>query len=334
MATGQPRVFLARPVVLRALRLVAHLSPADEPQLAQAAQRAGRPARALDPLACAAMLTHAVADGLGAQARRQAGEATLGGVREPLAMELICSGAFTRQGNHGNLLARTLLLYGDFGGRITEPLRASPQQLAEDALGMPLLQALAIGFGYYGAVLTQQALHVDLAQPPPPHMEQVAPGAVAAFLDRFAGTAAELSAAASTSRRDWQNLYLQERPILRVGERALVLDEAFLLDRLTTGLFFLVLQHEGERGGPRAQEQWRVAYGQMHETLVEAYLAGFAPVVLGGGSALFDEHDLQHAYDPHNKGGGRADVGIDFGDCVVLAEAVSGQLGVQTEIPQ
>jgi len=326
---GQPRVFLARHLVLRAIRLVAHLSPTDEAGLADAAQRTGQPTRTFDPLLCAAMLTHAVGDGMGAHTRPSANEARLGGLPEHLALEMICSGAFTRQGNHGNLLGRTLLLYRDYGARVAAPLRDTPLRLAEDALGLPLLQALAIGFHYYGSVLQQRALRADLAVPRPDYVDEVAPSAVDAFLSRFAGTDDELEAAAGSSRADWQNLYLQERPLLRTGDRTLILDEAFLLEKLTTGLFFLVLEHERARFGDAGAKRWRDAYAQMHEMLVEDYLRDFAPVDLDGTPTTFDEHDLQHVYDRKGKaGGGRVDFGIDYGDIVVLADAMSGQLSV------
>lgn len=68
----------------------------------------------------------------------------------------------------------------------------------------------------------------------------------------------------------------------------------------------------------------------MHELLVKDYLRGFAPRPIGGGTLVFDEDDLQRAYDPKNRGGGRADIGIDYGSSVLLADAVSGQLSVAT----
>ena len=285
----------------------------------------------MDPLLCATLLTHAIAVGMGAHQRSYADQRLMGSLPEALAMELICSGAFTRTGNPGNLLGRTLLLFRDYGARVTEPLRASPLELVEDALGMPLLQALAIGFYYYGAAIVQTDLRADLAVPRNAHVDQTRPGALDAFLDLFAGTVDDLAAAAAANRHDWQNLHLQERPLLRLGDRVLVLDETFLLERLTTGLFFLVVEHERAIHGEAAQQLWRKAYAEMHEMLVENYLAHFAPLSRDGTPPAFDEHDLQRVYDKRGtKGGGRADFGIDFGDVVVLAEAMSGQLSVGT----
>lgn len=332
IAAGKPRVLLARPVVLRAIRLVAHLSPRDDAALAEAARLTGRDPRAFAPLTCATMLTHAIAVGLGAHARRADDEPQMGGLPESLAIETICSGAFVRQGNQGNMLARTLLLYRDYGPRITEPLRLPPLELAEQALGMPLLQALALGFSYFaqsGSQTTGRTVDVHPLRPPD-RVEQASPGSVAAFLDRFAGTADDLAAAAEAARLDWQNLHLQERPLLLRDGGALVLDESLLIERLTTGLFFLVLEHERSLGGDRAAYRWRAAYGQMHEMLVEDYLTAWAPAGLGGLKTTFDEDDLQRVYDPANKGGGRIDLGIDYGTSVLLADAVSGQLSVKT----
>jgi len=331
VARGKRRVFLARPAVLRALRLVAHLSPVDEEALAEAAMRTGHPSRTVgDALLCSVLLSHVVADGLGAHSRSRPGEPLLGGLTESLAVELVCSGAFVRQGNAGNLLGRTLLLYRDYGARVTTVLRRPPLTLAEEALGMPLLTAPATAFYYYGATMQHPPVNTALALEPPARVLQVAPGAVEAFLDRFASTADELAAAAEANRSDWANLHLQERPLRRLGDRAIVLDEAFLLERVTTGLFFLVLEHEGRVGGEAARQQWRDAYAQMHELLVEDYLKGFAPHSFGGETLVFDEDDLRLAYDPKNRGGGRADLGIDYGSSVLLADAVSGQLSIAT----
>ncbi len=331
-AAGKPRIFLARHVILRAIRLVAHLSPTDDRELAAAQQRTGRAPRAFDPLTCATMLVHAVAVGLGAHAVRKDGDRLLGGLPEPLAMEMICGGAFARQGNAGNMLGRTLLLYRHYGALVTKPLRDAPMDLAEQALGMPLLHALAVGFSYYAQTEAQTSGRGAAVHPitPPPHVERAAPGAVTAFLDRFAGTADDLAAAASRSRLDWQNLHLQERPLLLRDGGVLVLDESFLLERFTTGLFFVVLEHERALGGDKSADQWRAAYGQMHEMLVEDYLRQWAPAGLGGARTTFDEDDLKAAYDSGNKGGGRADFGIDYGSSVLLADAVSGQLSVPT----
>jgi len=69
----------------------------------------------------------------------------------------------------------------------------------------------------------------------------------------------------------------------------------------------------------------------MHEMLVEDYLQRFAPVSLDGTPTTFDEHDLERVYDRKGtKGGGRVDFGIYFGDSVLLADAMGGQLSVPT----
>ena len=302
VADGQPRVFLARHLVLRAIRLVSHLSPATEAELHEAQARSGQQARRMDPLLCAVMITHAVGEGMGAHRFPTTGGAKLGPLPERLALELICSGAFTRRGNPGNLLGRTLLLYRDYGSRVTTSLRASPLQLAEEALGMPLLQALAIGFYYYGSVLVQGALRADLTAPRPAFVDEVSPGAVDAFLERFSGTGQELATASAANREDWQNLYLQERPLVRFGEGALVLDEVLLLDRLTTGLFFLVLENERAVGGEPGQASWRGAYAEMHEMLVEDYLGRFSPLRLDGSPNTFDELDLERVRTQEGRG--------------------------------
>ena len=119
---------------------------------------------------------------------------------------------------------------------------------------------------------------------------------------------------------------LQARPLLRLGDDVVVLDERYLIERVTRGLYWLVHDHEKNVHGESARGSWTQVWSEMVETRVEDQLRRMAPSLFGGGRAFFTEEDLQSAF-PRTK---NCDAGIDFGGDVVLAEVVSGTVKVQT----
>jgi hypothetical protein len=124
---GRPRRHLvARPVILRAMRLVAEFHSKAQPM-------ENVPALGLDLPATAVFLTHAVADGLGTDAHPEEADeqATprLGGLPEPLAIELLCAGFLSRTDVAANLLGRTRLLYTHYGNKISGPPHADPPSI-------------------------------------------------------------------------------------------------------------------------------------------------------------------------------------------------------------
>ena len=121
-------------------------------------------------------------------------------------------------------------------------------------------------------------------------------------------------------------LPIQERPLLRVGEVLLVLDEQYLIERATQGLYWFVHEHERGLDGERGWKRWNGAYANMVERRVEDQLRRMAPPLLGGGSAFFTEEDLQAAF-PRSK---NTDAGIDFGELALLAEVVTAQAALAT----
>ena len=119
---------------------------------------------------------------------------------------------------------------------------------------------------------------------------------------------------------------LQARPLLRLGDDVVVLDERYLIERVTRGLYWLVHDHEKNVHSERARGSWTQVWSEMVETRVEDQLRQMAPSLAGGGRAFFTEEDLQAAF-PRTR---NCDAGIDFGGDVVLAEVVSGTVKVQT----
>ena len=105
-----------------------------------------------------------------------------------------------------------------------------------------------------------------------------------------------------------------------------VIDIAFLLEKITLGLYWLVHDHLRETEGDQARQAWTQAWGSMVEAMVEDDLLALAPVVLGTESAYYTEEDLRFAYPGHKT----SDVVIDSGDVLVAVEIGSGRPSVET----
>jgi hypothetical protein len=282
---GQPRAFLARQIVLRAMRLV--LVPPDPPKVPN-------PAVATDlanigPEAAAVLLVHLAADAL-SQEQRVDGP-RLGLTSESLAMEMIANSLFNEQDDVGDLLARYRLLWLDCGNRLTRaPAREKPVTLLRVATGLDLDDITALGFAYYSHILAHRpgnpiAINTSINI-------SIEAATIERFLGLFSATAAELAAALVSCPQPWQMLAIQDRPLLRRGDEVIVLDERYLIERVTRGLYWLVHDYEKLNHGEQARLRWTQAYGEMIETRAEDQLRRMAPRLLGGGSAYFTEDDL------------------------------------------
>ncbi len=149
------------------------------------------------------------------------------------------------------------------------------------------------------------------------------------FLALFATTLEELASELAECELPWQMLPLQTRPLLRIGDEVVVLDEPFLLEAVTTGLYWRVSDHV-RKGDPEAWRPWSVAYAEMVEALAEELIEALAPVLLDGSSAFFTEEDIKAAFatkkgtTPPN-----IDAGVDFGMGVTLFEIVNKHMSLQ-----
>jgi len=317
---GQRRWFLARQTVLRAIRLVlVPASPATgaDPALAADLQD-------IDPESAAVLLVHLAADSL-SQERRE-GEARFCGMAEPLAMEVIANNLFNDRDDNGNLLGRYRLLWMHHGSRLTRftPRRA-PAEMLREATGISFDELTALGFGYWAHIRRcgpgdQVRLNAMIM----PGIT-VSAATIEAFLDLFSSTPSDLAAALNGCPQPWQMLPIQERPLLRLGGDVVVLDERYLAERITRGLYWLVHDHEKAVHGEKARNQWTQSYSEMVETRVEDQVRPLAPLLIGGQRAFFTEEDLQAAFPGMN-----VDAGADFGSEVVLAEVVAGTVKLGT----
>ena len=321
-ADGMTRALLARQPVLRAMRAVlTHRPPQDD--TAPGTLAAAAPG--LDPGLAGMLLVHLVAAQL--RAPYTAGGRMFGGLPEGLAMEMVANGLFHGHERPDVLLARTRMLWSTYGARIDLgrlKLRARPLGLLREATGLDLEDIAALTLAYYGYIRALQPGGL-------PGVNafagiQIGRDVVESYLGSFASTPDELAARLDACPGSWQMLPFQERPLLRVGEVILVLDEQYLIERATQGLYWFVHEHERGLDGERGWKRWNGAYAAMVERRAEDQLRRLAPPLIGGGSAFFTEEDLQAAF-PRSK---NSDAGIDFGELTLLAEVVTGQSALAT----
>jgi hypothetical protein len=320
---GRRRWFLARQVVLRAMRLV--LVPPERvpgacPDPGLAAVLDG-----IDPDTAAVVLVHLAGDVL--QDEADAGQAGPWGGSTPAAMEMIANNIFNDRDDDGDLIARYRMLWLDYGGRLTRHApRRPPADMLREAAGLGLDDMLALACHYWAPVKASRHGNPVRITAEGPAGAAISPDQVRAFLDAFSSAPAKLADALRQCPLPWQLGPIQARPLLRLGDDVVVLDERYLIERVTRGLYWLVHDHEKQVYGENARRAWTQVWGEMIETRVEDQLRQMTPSLVGGRHAFFTEEDLQAAF-PGSKS---CDAGIDFGGDVVLAEVMSGTVKTQT----
>jgi hypothetical protein len=317
---GQPRWFLARQTVLRAIRLV--LVPDSPPAATDPALAADL--EDIDPESAAVLLVHLAADSLSQE--RRADEPRFCGTAESLAMEVIANNLFKVRDDNGDLLGRYRLLWVHHGSSLTRfTPRRPPAEMLLEATGISFDELTALGFAYWAHIRTRgpgdQVWLNAMIMPG----STVSLATIEAFLDLFSSTPSSLTAALRDCPKPWQMLPIQERPLLRLGNNVVVLDERYLAERITRGLYWLVHDHEKDAYGERARIQWTQVYSEMVENRVEDQIRQLAPRLFGGRRAFFTEDDLRAAFPGKN-----IDAGADFGSEVVLTEVVAGTVKLGT----
>lgn len=305
---GGSRRFVARQPILHAMRLVL-LEGDDDGQGGN-----------LHPLTAVVLLAHATAARLGQVAADE--EQRIGGYPASLAMEMVQNLAFYEQEDMWASMDRTLRLWAV--DPVREPLRGRPIDLLRDATGLDVEDLLALGFALHSHVQgwrpgTAVAVDLDLGS-------DMDPARLASFFSIMARTPDALCRDLESASGRWDFLPFQRTPILRLPRGWVVLDGAYLWERVTSGLFWMVHDHEEQAFGSRGWKAWHRAYGEMVETIAEKQFLEMAPPLLDGGRALYTEEDFEKAYGQQKK----CDAGVDYGDAVVLFEVVSGQLSRAT----
>ena len=307
--------------MLRAIRLVlVPVSPAAAADPALAADLEG-----IGLESAAVLLAHLAADSL-SQERRD-GEPQFCGMAESLAMEMIANNLFSDRDDNGDLLGRYRLLWMHHGSRLARYIpRRPPAEMLLEATGIRFDEMTALGFAYWAHIRTREpGDEVRLNAMIMPGIT-ISTATIEAFLDLFSCTPSSLAAALEACPRPWQMLPIQERPLLRLGDDVVVLDERYLAERFTRGLYWLVHDYEKVAHGNKARIQWTQAYSEMVEHRVEDQVCQMAPQLVGAQRAFFTEEDLQAAF-PGDK---NIDAGADFGSEIVLAEVVAGTIKLGT----
>jgi hypothetical protein len=286
-----PRFFLARQLILLAIREVL-LYPGpftDQPQR--------------DAVSTAVMLTHAIGSDL---------QYTGGGVRlwEGMTsgdlMGIVQIASFNTVDDILALLDRHWRVWVELGAASAkQPIRASFEVLGREAIGLDPSLAIFMGLAL--------KINAEAWRPGNPltisttFLTDVEARDIDAFLSYTSTTAVGLSTELASASGPWAFLALERSPILRLGDQLLVVDETYLLDRVTSGLFFAVADMEGPPTGSVRRRAWSRAYSEVVEVALEKQIETLAQTipVIGSGrvSTYFSEEDIQRAYVPKGKRG-------------------------------
>jgi hypothetical protein len=311
-----PRVFLARQPILRAIRHV--LLYAGEVKQTMP----------FPPHVAAPMLAHAFATRVGHFP--EGGPDLWPGLNAGLAMELIQNFLFNQQEDVLARLDRYSRLWNDYGRRLQRTrLRASPDDLVKEAIGVERLDLFAVAFALLARALNWKVGENFSVDP------YAGVGMDRATFDAAlrvcAADEATLESELRRAPADWAMLPFERHPVLHLGGTVVILDQGYLLDRVTSGLYWIVLDHERDAYGEGAKELmvWSQAYSEMVEALAEDALRAVAPRLLtgAGGKTFYTEADIASAY---GKGVQITDVAIDFGRGIGLFEVQKGQVSAET----
>ena len=304
---GAERVFLGSQAILRAMRAVI-LDGTDEPDGTWGQQ----------PIDTAVWLAQAVAEDLGHAFAESAGPELLPDIRGAIAMELIQNYTFHSQEDPWQRLTRYSVLWGAHGaaaGRTS--LRAAPDDLFREATGVERIDLFAVAFGLWSLAndwTPGRPYRFDLegALKMPKETTRRCIELLALDMSGFENALRDQAG-------DWQMLPFEEHPVLLLADGSVVvLDESLLLDRVSSGLYWYVLNHELGRD-EKAASTWSTAFGAMVEEYAEARIQ-----TLGPKGAFYTEEQIKASY-----AGRQADALLDLG-AFLFVEVQKGQVSIPT----
>lgn len=244
-------------------------------------------------LATAVLLVHAVSAGM-SEIRESANE-FVGRMPAGLMMEMVRNGLFNQSDDVMSVLDRTVRVWQDpaMSPRRVK-LRIAPRELLSESLGgVSFEDFFALGaWIWIRAKLWTETILKNPSQPREPiTLSASLPGIVleqrivAGFLDHVAAEPAWFAGQFKDEHEAYNFLPLQTRPIVRLDDALLVLDETYLLQKFTMlGLFWAVHDHERDRDRKRGRtckqdrELWNQAHGEIIEILVTERLPYIAPL--------------------------------------------------------
>ena len=235
-----------------------------------------------------------------------------------LTLDVVRNEVFNRTEDPLVLLSRAKMLWEITTDPVEYPLRVAPEDLLANATGLSSVEWLSFGFGPWA--------HRNSDPPggpmwmPKSYFSGADPAKRYAFLDGVAADRERLAAGFEDLDRDWGFVPFEQSPLLTDGTDHLVLDVPFLIDRVTTGLYWYVLDFERTVGDER-REAWQRAFGSIFEQYALGIAERLALPLLTGGSTFYGPEDLKRA-----AVGKSPDCAIDFGNDLVLLEVVGGRL--------
>ena len=220
---------------------------------------------------------------------------------------------------------RTLSLWRDWGPRLEKyQMEKEPAEMLRDATGMVLEDILAVGLMMYGYedtwVLGRAQMTARLDE-----SADLTQDALDRFLRLVTATRQDLRRAFDGRTGPFDFFPLQGKPVIRLGDDLVVVDRDFLLERVTSGLYWSVFDYVKQRlpDPSKLPRRWTQAFGEMFELSVEEQLQAMAPSPSEGRRTVYTEEDLKEAYGEGTK---RPDVTVYYGRFLVLFEIVSGRL--------
>ena len=307
------RRLLARQPVLKALRIAIELDGDGESGDAY-------------ELASAIVASHIAGDSLvGSDTDGERSQEEYGYLPSGLTLEIVRNELFNRREDPLAVLSRTSLLWQMTPDSSAFPLRESPVDLLIEATGLSPEEWISFGFG----VLAHRLSHppADGAMwLPESFFSESEPTSRASFFEHLAADSETLAGGFDGLEPRWGFLPFERFPLIRDGGDYLLLDQQFLVDRVTNGLYWFVLDHERSCGDSQMQA-WQRAFGNMLEQYILGIAERLAPPILGGGTAFYGESKLLDI--AHGKS---CDCAIDYGQDLVLLEVVGGRLTLKSRV--
>ncbi|MGI8650149.1 MAG: hypothetical protein ACR2KW_07200 [Rubrobacter sp.] len=253
-----------------------------------------------------------------------------------LTMELVRNGLFYVQDSDEWRLARTLDYWQIFARKKTRvSLRAAPRALLSEALGMEFEDFFALALWLWLNAINRDPRTGDrfLLQADFPGVG-LPPKTIRRFVELVSAEpheiAEKLEEGTDTS---FDFLPFQSRPVLRLENKLLVLDEDFLLEKFTSGIFWAVHDHEKfEREDEAGRSRWNEAHGEVIEMMAQERLERISPVLFERDGSrrktYFSEEDLKTTYSKSKI----ADAAVDYETEFLAVEVVGGQPVVGTRV--
>jgi hypothetical protein len=242
-------------------------------------------------------------------------------------MEIVRSGLMYQTDDIYSVIDRHLRLWRDQGSRETiRPAGKLPEELIEEATGLALGDWLALGFGLFSYTYIWEPGRSLLMSAD--FNSRLSEEVKKRFIKRVSCTPSEFASQDGEDLVPWDFLLFEKRPVVRLGNHLLVLDESFLLNRITSGLYWDVHDYLKESLSEQQRQLWTQAYGGMVEAQAQAQLQAMAPPILGsgaGGTSYYGESDIAMAFGGQKK----CDAAVYLGSDVLLVEIVSGRMTTQ-----